>query len=124
MEWALTILFCIAAGLLIWSTIKAKQDQRAKQREMDTSYVALMEEITKLQKHVRSVELDGEITAQVAGISGEERALLRNLLDLYKRGYTVEGIAANLEISENEVKRLIAPYMSSKGERRKVANDR
>ena len=124
MELALVFLFGIAVVLLILSFVKSKQAAKAKQREIDTVYVSLMEEINKLQTHIRNVELDEEITAQVAGISAEERSLLREILDLYKRGYSMEGIAANVNLSENEVKRLLAPYMKPKAERRKVANDR
>ncbi|MCM3585865.1 hypothetical protein M3182_08925 [Mesobacillus maritimus] len=126
MEWAIAILFGTAAVLLIVSFVKTKQSSQVEQREIDTVYVSLMEEINKLQEQLRNVELDAEITAQEAqiiGIHTKERVLLRELLDLYKRGYTMEGIAEKTQLNEKEVEYLLAPYMAAKSERRKVAND-
>ncbi len=126
MEWALAILFSTAVILLIVSFIKAKNSSKLEQREIDSVYVSLMEEVNKLQEQLRAVELDAEITAQearVLGVNSKERVLLRELLDLYKRGYTLEGIADKTQLNEKEVEYLLAPYMTSKIERRKVANE-
>ena len=126
MEWALIILFTIAALLLILSFIKTKQALKKEQREIDIVHFSVMEEINQLQNQIRNIELDGEITAQEAGIkkmSSEERLLLRESLDLYKRGYSIEGIAAEKRMNENEIEHLLAPYLSSKDEGRYVANE-
>lgn len=126
MEWALVFLFGTATLLLILSFFKNRQTLKTEQREIDMLSVSLMKEINELQKQIRHLELDGEITAQEAGvkaISSQERLLLRDLLDFYKRGYSIEGMAAEKQLSENEVEHLLSPYLSSKDERRKVAND-
>lgn len=126
MEWALAILFSTAVILLIVSFIKARNSSKVEQREIDSVYVSLMEEVNKLQEQLRTVELDAEITAQearVIGANSKERVLLRELLDLYKRGYTLEGIADKTQLNEKEVEYLLAPYMALKNERRKVANE-
>ncbi|MBY0098597.1 hypothetical protein [Mesobacillus maritimus] len=126
MEWALGILFGTAVILLIVSFIKTGQAKKVEQREIDAVYVSLMEEMNKLQEQLRVVELDAEITAQEArilGINSKERILLRELLDLYKRGYTLEGMAAQTQLNEKEIEYLLAPYKASKIERRKVANE-
>lgn len=123
MEWALITLFVVAALLFIFSYFKNKQASKAEQREIDTIYMSLMEEVNKLQGQIRFLELENEIISQKTGISSEERMLLRELLDLYKRNYTIEGIAGKLKLDQTEVESLLEPYRQSKNEGRKVANE-
>lgn len=123
MEWALTTLFVVAALLFLFSYFKNKQASNAEQREIDSIYMSMMEEINKLQNQIRSLELESEILSQKVGISSEDRDLLRELLDLFKRNYTIEGIAAKLKLEPTEVETLLAPYKQLKNEGRKVANE-
>jgi hypothetical protein len=126
MEWALVFLFGAAALLLVLSFYQMKRTSIEEQRQIDTIYYSLNEEILKLQKQVRELELDKEIMEQKDDsqpISFEERALLREMLDLYKRGYTIDGIAAKKELKSQEVKELLTPYIFSKNERRAAANE-
>jgi hypothetical protein len=126
MEWAIASLFGLAAVLLILSYFNTRKSARAEQREINSVYVSLMEENNKLLERIRQLELDAEITAyeaNVIGINSTERIVLRELLDLYKRGYTIEGIAEKVQLNEKEIQYLLAPYMGLKSERRKVAND-
>jgi hypothetical protein len=125
MEWALAILFGAAALLLVLSFFKTRHSSKVEQQKIDMIHISVMEEINRLQEQIRNVELDGEIIAKEAGIQeipNKERLLLRELLDLYKRGYNIEGIAAKKQLSENQVEHSLAPYISSKDKRRKVAN--
>lgn len=125
MEWTIALLFGFAVLLLILASFKAKQQFKNEHREIDMISISLTQEINKLQKQIRSIEIDGEIIVQEAGIklSPQERVLIRELLDLYKRGYSIEGIAVEKQMNENEIKYLLAPYMASKSERRLVANE-
>ncbi|MDF0728533.1 hypothetical protein PY093_18015 [Cytobacillus sp. S13-E01] len=126
MEWALAIIFGIAILLLIFSFMQIRQSSKIEKREIDLMSIHLMEEINKLEKQIRDIELDAEITAHEAGvqsISSNERILLREVLDLYKRGYSIEGISAQKKLTVNEINQILSPYMTSKGERRKVANE-
>ncbi|WP_075981621.1 hypothetical protein [Bacillus massilinigeriensis] len=125
--WALTILFGISAALLIYSLVQIKQSSNKEQREIDSIYFSMMEEISKLQNHIRNLELDVEIISQNTenkAISNEERALLRELLDLYKRGYSVQSIAGEKNMNEVEVEQILAPYKASKKERSATVNER
>ncbi|MFB6467048.1 hypothetical protein ACE38V_09500 [Cytobacillus sp. Hz8] len=118
--WTLAILFGISAVLLIFSLVKFKQSSGHEQREIDSIYFSMMEETSKLQNHIRNLELDVEILSQKADnkvISSEERLLMRELLDLYKRGYSFKSIATEKQLDEHEVELLLAPYKSSKKER-------
>ncbi|WP_019156780.1 hypothetical protein [Robertmurraya massiliosenegalensis] len=123
MAWALTGLFIVAAILLIFSMYKNKQASMIKQREIDTVYMSMMEEVNKLQNQIRVLSLENEVISQKAGLSNEERELLRELLDLYKRNYTIEGMASKFKLEPSEVEELLAPFSSSKKEGRKVANE-
>lgn len=127
MEWALASLFGIAAVLLILSYFNIRKSAKTEQQEINSVYVSLMEENNKLQEQIRILELDAEITAceaKIISIQSKERQILRELLDLYKRGYTIDGIAEKVQLNENEIKYLLAPYMGIKSEGSKVANDR
>lgn len=124
MEWALAILFAIAIGLLIFSLFKMKQASVNEQREIDGIYFSMLKENDALKNQMRNLELDIEvITGQSLDITSSDRILLRELLDLYKRGYTIQGIAAEKQIDENEVEQLLAPFSVSKTERSLVANE-
>ncbi len=126
MEWALAILFGAAAMLLILSFYKTRQESKAGKREMEEFSISIMKEVQELQKQLRNFELDAEVQSTEEGKkagSAKQRLLLREVLDLHKRGYSFEGIAAETKLTENEVKLLLAPYMEQKGERRRVANE-
>jgi hypothetical protein len=125
MELALAILFGSAAVLLILSLISMKRASKVQKEQVDTYYVAMLEETSKLQEQIRNIELDGEITAQEAGIIGtdsKERALLRELLDLHKRGYTIKSMSSKTRLTETEIEQLLSPYISSKNGRRNVSH--
>ncbi|GIN64396.1 hypothetical protein J27TS8_43890 [Robertmurraya siralis] len=122
MEWALTGLFVAAALLFMFSMYKNKQASKNEQREIDTVYMSMMEEINKLQNQIRDLALENEVFSQKVGLSEEERQLQRELLDLYKRNYTIEGIATKLQLEQVQVEELLAPYMSSKSEGRRGAH--
>lgn len=119
MEWALAILFGAAILLLILSFSKTKGATKVEQQLEDIS-LTFMDEVHQLQQQLRNIEIDAEITAQEAGIlaaSSPERILLRDALDLYKRGYSLESIATKKRMNHNEIEQLLAPYMKNKEER-------
>nr|WP_090852940.1 hypothetical protein [Litchfieldia salsa] len=125
MEWTLAILFGTAVILLIISVLKTRQTSKDEQREIDMVHITMMNEITQIQDHIRHIELDAEITMREAGlqITLKERQVLREILDLYKRGYSLESIAAEKQLSEQETEQLLSAYLTPKDERRKVANE-
>lgn len=119
MEWALVILFGVAILLLILSFFKTKQSSKVDERIEGIS-LNFMEEVHQLQEQIRNIELDAEITAQQAGVlaaSSEQRLLLREVLDLHKRGYSLDSIAVKKQLSQSEIERLLRPYMKNKGGR-------
>ncbi len=119
MEWALAILFGAAILLLILSFFKTKETSKVEQQLEDIS-LSFMDEVHQLQQQIRNIEIDAEITAQEAGIlaaSSSKRILLRDVLDLHKRGYSFESIATKKLMTSNEIEQLLAPYMKSKEER-------
>ncbi|WP_246943332.1 hypothetical protein [Bacillus pinisoli] len=122
MEWALGLLCGSAALLLIFSYFQNKQQAKTDQQKLDTMYLGMMEEINKLQTQMKKIEIDGEITAQEVGITKEERQLLRELLDLYKRGYSMESIASKKNVQEHQIQELLAPYIALGNEGSKVVN--
>lgn len=124
MSWALAILFAVAVILFIVSFIKTDSAKVEQQMEQITSTFG--DEVSQLQMQIRNLEIDAEIMAQEAGLlSGpsEKWSLLHDVLDLYKRGYSLDSIAAKKERSIEEIEYMLVPYIKVKDERRKVAND-
>ncbi len=117
-EWALATLIIASAALLIVSIIKLRQSSVKEQREIDNIYFSMMNEIKKLQEQNRLLELDIEILAKTAKqqLSPAKRKLLRNILDMHRRGYSIESIAKNCALNEKEVISLLTPYTSVKKE--------
>ncbi|WP_026673263.1 hypothetical protein [Alkalihalobacterium bogoriense] len=124
MVWVLTFLFVSAIVLLAVSYVKMKQSKTEEQHHIEQVSISMTEELLKVQEQLRKIELDAEITAQEAEVStGEQRQLIRDVLDLHRRGYSFESIANEKQRSVPEIELMLAPYVQHKNERRKVAND-
>ncbi|WP_078553523.1 hypothetical protein [Bacillus alkalicellulosilyticus] len=121
---AITILFSTAVGLLVYSAIKAKQTTKEEQQQIEQISISMMEEVQHMQQQLKEFELDLEITAQEAGLQAvsPQRKLMREVLDLHRRGYSNESIASQKQLSENEVESMLSPYIQQKVERREVSN--
>lgn len=123
MGWALVILFGVAVVLLVLSY---RQTSKLAKEEQQIERVSLsfMDEVYHLQQQIRNLDMDTEIIAQETGVlngSSEKRLLVREVLDLYRRGYSFDSIASKKQLPKNEVKAMLSPYMKENDERRKVA---
>lgn len=126
MEWAIAILFVSAIILLIMSFRKAKDSSKAYEQQLEEISFTFTNEVNKLQQQIRNVELDTEITVQEAGIqvgSASHRQLLREMLELHRRGYSYESIATKKQMNVEEVIQLLTPYIKANDEGGKVSND-
>lgn len=124
MEWTLAILLGVAVLLLIISVLKTRQSSKEEHREIDMVHISMMNELTQLKDQIRNIELDAEITLREAGlqITLKERLALREMLDLYKRGYSIESIAAEKKLAINEAEQLLSPYLTSKDDERRTVD--
>lgn len=125
MEWALAILLAAAIVLLILSFYiagKTKQDQK---RENEVLSATFIKEVNQLQEQISNVELDLEILAYEANIksSSEQRAVLREVVDLHRRKYSLNTIAAKTNLSENEIEKMIEPFKTIKPKRGNVDDE-
>ena len=125
MEWALAILFCAAIVLLILSFSASKKAVEKQQRDNEMLTASIMGEMKQVQEKVRNIELDTQIIAEEAQLksTSEERAVLREVLDLYNRKYSIESIASKTNLSENEVNHVLAPYKSTLRKGRNESNE-
>lgn len=127
MEWALAILFSAAVLLLIASFIKTRKSTLSIEKQLDQHSLTFLDEVNKLQEQINIVKLDSDIIFQETGIlvdSPNQRILLREMLDLHKRGYSFKSIATKSKLSQLEVEQLLAPYVvKAKSGRGIVAND-
>ncbi len=127
MGWAIAILFGAAILLLILSFVKTKKSAKEAEQQMEQVSFTFMDELYKLQQKIRNIEIDAEITATEAGLlagsSSDHRLLLREVIDLQRRGYSIESIAAKKQMTQNEIQSLLAPYTKTKDEGGKVTND-
>ncbi|WP_059102546.1 hypothetical protein [Shouchella shacheensis] len=125
MEWTLAILFGAAMLLLILSFFKTEKQTKAEE-QIEQLSISFMQEVYQLKNQIRNMELDAEIAAGEPGIQGRsssQQKLLREVLDLHKRGYSVEGIATETKLTDYEVERLLTPYVELNRDRKKAAND-
>ncbi|MBD8005075.1 hypothetical protein [Bacillus norwichensis] len=125
MEWTLGGLFVASALLLIMSGIKGRKASKEELKEIDMIHISTMNEIKDIKESIRKMELDIEIITNESNIpiSAEERIFRREVLDLYNRKYSIENIAGQKNASENEIRQIIAPYITKKNERSKVTNE-
>jgi hypothetical protein len=126
MEWAIALLFAAAVVLLILSFSKNNQTSKSFEKQLEETTFTYMEEINKLQEQIRNMELDSEIIAVQAGFmngSGQQRILYREILDLYKRGYSAESIALKKQLSVDEIEQLLSPFKQLSNEGSNVAHD-
>ncbi|WP_456272605.1 hypothetical protein [Bacillus sp. AK031] len=120
MGWVIAILFGSAVVLLILSFIKTTQSKSYLEQQIAQVSISVRNEVHDVQKQIRNIELDAEITARQTGAmeaDSKERILLREMLDLHKRGYSFESIAAKTELTQHEAERMLDPYLTKKAER-------
>lgn len=119
----LAILLGLAVLLLILSFVKTRRNSSKIEKEVDQLSLTMTDELYKLQQKVRFLEIDREIDAQelkISSSSSENRILLRDAIDLHRRGYSLENIAAQKGLSKQEMEQLLTPYMVVKeGEKSK-----
>lgn len=95
MVWTLVILFAVSVVLLIMSIFKTRNRAKEEQQELETVHLALMDEINHLKDGIRTLELEMDILEKEAGIqlSAFDKQFRLEVLDLYKRNYSIESIA-------------------------------
>ncbi|TDL75520.1 hypothetical protein E2R56_06865 [Rhodococcus qingshengii] len=124
MEWTLFGLFLISAILLGFSLGKSYRDSKVEKKQIDLVHVSIMKEINSIQDSIRDIELDIEVVIKEAGIqlSADEKLFMREVIDLYRRNYSIESIAEKKEVPETEIEQLLTPYLKIKDEGGLVAN--
>lgn len=125
MEWTLAGLFIFSAVLLIISISKSFRASKTEQNSIDLVHISVMKEINDLKDSLRNLKLEMEVVTKEAGIqlSQKEITFMREILDLYKRNYSIESIAKEKQVPESEIRQLLAPYQTVRAERRKVAHE-
>lgn len=125
MEWTLAGLFGISTLLLIFSILKSTHASKVEHNQMNMIHISTMKEINTIQESIQNIELDIEVVMKEAGIqlSSEKKLFMREVLDLYKRNYSIESIAEKKQVTESEIEQMLAPYQQLKDEGRKVANE-
>lgn len=124
MEWTLFGLFLLSAILLGFSLVKSYRDSKVEKKQIDLVHVSMMKEINSIQDSIRDIELDIEVVINEAGIqlSPERKLFMREVIDLYRRNYSIESIAEKKEVPETEIEQLLTPYLKIKDEGGLVAN--
>ena len=124
MEWTLFGLFVLSALLLVFSIVKSARDSKVEKKQIDLVHVSMMKEINSIQDSIRDIELDIEVVTKEAGIqlSAEEKLFMREVIDLYRRNYSIESIAEKKEVPVTEIEQLLTPYLKIKDEGGQVAN--
>lgn len=125
MEWTLAGLFAVSTLLLVISIVKTNQTAKVNHNEVDMVHISMMKEINTIQDSIRDLELDMEVVMKEAGIqlSPDEKLFMREVIDLYRRNYSIENIAEQKQVPVSEIEQLLAPYQKLKDEGRKVANE-
>jgi hypothetical protein len=124
MEWTLFGLFLLSAILLGFSLFKSYRDSKVEKKQIDLVHVSIMKEINSIQDSIRDIELDIEVVIKESGIqlSAEEKLFMREVIDLYRRNYSIESIAEKKEVQVTEIEQLLTPYLKIKDEGGLVAN--
>jgi hypothetical protein len=124
MEWTLFGLFLLSALLLGFSLFKSYRDSKVEKKQIDLVHVSIMKEINSIQDSIRDIELDIEVVIKESGIqlSADEKLFMREVIDLYRRNYSIESIAEKKEVPETEIEQLLTPYLKVKDEGGLVAN--
>ena len=125
MEWAIVILLGAAVVLLILSVSISKKESEKQQNDNEMLTASMMKEVSDLQEQIRKLELDLEIIAEEANLKSteEDRLLMREVLDLHRRKYSLGTIAAKTSLTEDELERMIAPFKKAKVKRGNLTDD-
>lgn len=121
MEWTIAVLLGVGVVLLILSYMKTKKTSKELEQQIDHLTFSFTDEVNKMKEQIRNLELDAEIAAQEAG-NANEKLFKREILDMHRRGYSMESIANKMEQTTDEIERLLTPYMKDKQERGAVTD--
>ncbi|MBM0064358.1 hypothetical protein JNO66_01745 [Bacillus gibsonii] len=122
MEWTLAILLGVAVLLILLSFFRKERNSKYEQ-QIENMSISFMQEIYQLKKQIRTLELDAEIVAQhtpLATRSETQVQIMRDVLDLHKRGYSNEGIASETGLNTMEVDQVLAPFLDRPEEGKRV----
>ncbi|MFK3937676.1 hypothetical protein ACI2JA_09240 [Alkalihalobacillus sp. NPDC078783] len=122
MEWTLAILLGVAVLLILLSFFRKERNSKYEQ-QIENMSISFMQEIYQLKKQIRTLELDAEIVAQhtpLATRSETQVQIMRDVLDLHKRGYSTEGIASETGLNAMEVDQVLAPFLDRPEEGKRV----
>ena len=111
--------------LLILSFYISSKTTQEQKRENEVLSATFIKEVNQLKEQISSIELDLEIIAHEAKInsSSEQRIVLREVIDLYRRKYSLKTIAAKTNLSENEIEKMIEPFKTIKPKRGNIADE-
>lgn len=125
MEWTLASLFIVSVLLLIFSNFKSVQASKEERKAIEMVHISVKKEIYEVKDSIRDLGLQLEVISNEAGIklSSDQIIFVLEVLDLYKRNYSLKSIAEEKQVPESEILRVLAPYRTSRDERRKVANE-
>lgn len=125
MEWTILGLFGVSVLFFIISIVKTNNTSKAEEERIDMVHISVMKEMKEVKESIHQLELDNEVIMKEAGVSlsPDDKILKREILNFYKRGYSFESIAQMKGLSVNKVEELLAPFMTEKNERGKVANE-
>lgn len=125
MEWTIIGLFVVACILFILSLSKQAKQAQAEEERIDMVHISVMEELKQVKDAIQKLELDNEIIMAEAGLklTPQDKQFKREILDLYKRGYSIENIAEMKKQSVAEIEKLLAPFKNNKEERGTVAHE-
>ncbi|MBM7702332.1 hypothetical protein [Metabacillus iocasae] len=118
----IAILFGVAILLLILSFGKTKKAKTHIEQQLEQVTLSVGKEVNDMQDRIRAIELDAAITAQQSGaleVDSPERKVLRDMIDMNKRGYSYESISARMkEFTPEEVEQILAPYEGKRQDER------
>ncbi|WP_110114813.1 hypothetical protein [Bacillus sp. CGMCC 1.16541] len=121
----IAILFGAAIILLLLSFSQTKKATSKIEEQLEQVTLSVGKEVNELQDRIRAIEIDEAITAQQTGalaVNSPERQVLRNMIDMQTRGYSMETIAARVkEFTPEEVEQILAPYTKERNERGSMA---
>ncbi|MCM3003524.1 hypothetical protein [Priestia koreensis] len=118
----IAILFAVAIILLLLSFRRTRQSHSQMEQNLEQMTLSFGREVNDLQDRIREVELDSVITAHQSNawdLDSEDRIVLREMLDMNKRGYSYESISRKIKkFSPEQVEDLLSPYDKKKKEER------
>lgn len=113
MNITIIIILLVAIGLIIFSYVKQLEQTKNLEKQIDHITFLVTDELYKMNEKLVDTQLDLEVTTNEKNyleMDAPIRILLKKMIIMHRAGYSIDSIAKEFQLSNEEVESMLEPY--------------